>query len=197
MAATMTAGTTAVKTTHEAYGFRRATIPPPDDDCRDSAGPGDYRVPPPAGQTPSGPKEPLRHAGGNARGARCAGRPRSAKVTRGPDVPGAQPASAAEEALFMENKPPQEIQLRARIDDSVAEGIYVNFGSIVHNRSEFILDLGRIVPGKPEVKILTRVLTTPLHAKQLCRALAQNIEQYEKMFGEITGVDDVSKRVGF
>jgi len=97
----------------------------------------------------------------------------------------------------MENKPPQEIQLRARIDDSVAEGIYVNFGSIVHNRSEFILDLGRIVPGKPEVKILTRVLTTPLHAKQLCRALAQNIEQYEKTYGEIPGVDDVSKRAGF
>jgi len=97
----------------------------------------------------------------------------------------------------MEDKPPQEIQLRARIDDAVAEGIYVNFGSIVHNRSEFILDLGRIVPGKPEVKILTRVLTTPLHAKQLCSALAQNIEQYEKSFGEIAGADEVNKRVGF
>jgi hypothetical protein len=97
----------------------------------------------------------------------------------------------------MENKPPQEIQLRMRIDDAVAEGVYVNFGSIVHNRSEFILDLGRIVPGKPEVKVLTRVLTSPLHAKQLCRALTQNIEQYEKSFGEIAGVDDPVKRVGF
>jgi len=97
----------------------------------------------------------------------------------------------------MENKPSQEIQLRVRIDDAVAEGVYVNFGSIVHNRSEFILDLGRVVPGKPEVKILTRVLTTPLHAKQLCRALTQNIEQYEKVYGEIPGADEASKRVGF
>lgn len=97
----------------------------------------------------------------------------------------------------MEQQPPKEIQLRARIDDAVAEGIYVNFGSIVHNRSEFILDLGRIVPGRPEVKILSRILTTPLHAKQLCRALAQNIEQYEKTFGEIQGVDEASKKVGF
>src|SRR5436309_15267295 len=97
----------------------------------------------------------------------------------------------------MDNKPSQEIQLRVRIDDAVAEGVYVNFGSIVHNRSEFILDLGRIVPGKPEVKILTRVLTTPLHAKQLCRPLAQYIEQHEQMFGEITAVDVVSKLVGF
>ena len=97
----------------------------------------------------------------------------------------------------MENKPPQEVQLRARIDDAVAEGTYVNFGSIVHNRSEFVLDLGRIVPGRPDVRILVRVLTTPLHAKQLCRALAQNIEQYERTFGEIAGADDVAKRVGF
>ena len=97
----------------------------------------------------------------------------------------------------MDNKPSQEIQLRVRIDDAVAEGVYVNFGSIVHNRSEFILDLGRIVPGKPEVKILTRVLTTPLHAKQLCRALTQNIEQYEKSYGEIAGADESAKRVGF
>ncbi len=97
----------------------------------------------------------------------------------------------------MENKPPQEIQLRVRIDDPVAEGIYINFGSIVHNRSEFILDLGRIVPGRPEVKILARILTTPLHAKQLCRALSQNLEQYEKSFGEIAGVDESARRVGF
>jgi hypothetical protein len=94
-------------------------------------------------------------------------------------------------------QPPKEIQLRARIDDAVAEGIYINFGSIVHNRSEFIVDLGRMVPGRQEVKILTRVLTTPLHAKQLCRALSQNIEQYEKSFGEIQGMDEAGKKVGF
>lgn len=95
------------------------------------------------------------------------------------------------------DSPPKEIQLRARIDEAVAEGLYVNFGSIVHNRSEFILDLGRIVPGRADVKILARILTTPLHAKQLCRALAQNLEQYEKAYGEIAGLDEAVKRVGF
>lgn len=96
----------------------------------------------------------------------------------------------------MEN-PPKDIQVRLRIDDAVAEGIYVNFGSIVHNRSEFVIDLGRVVPGRPDVKVLARILTTPLHAKQLCRALAQNLEQYEKSFGEIAGVDESGKKVGF
>lgn len=96
----------------------------------------------------------------------------------------------------MENQP-KEVQLRARMDDAVAEGIYVNFGSIAHNRSEFILDLGRIVPGRPDVKILSRLIATPLVAKQLCRALAQNIEQYEKSYGEIPGSEEALKRVGF
>ncbi len=94
-------------------------------------------------------------------------------------------------------KPAGEIPIRLRIDDAVAEGVYVNFGSVAHNRSEFILDLGRIVPGRTEVKILTRILTTPSHAKQLCRALTQNLEQYEKSFGEIQGVDEGFKKVGF
>ena len=95
------------------------------------------------------------------------------------------------------DQPPKEVPLRARIDDAVAEGIYVNFGSIAHNRSEFILDLGRLVPGRADVKILARLLTTPLVAKQLCRALAQNVEQYEKSYGEIAGTDEALKRVGF
>ena len=95
------------------------------------------------------------------------------------------------------SNPPKDIQLRARIDDAVAEGIYANFGSIAHNRSEFVLDLGRIVPNRPEVKILARILTTPLVAKQLCRALTTNIEQFEKQYGEIAGADEGMKRVGF
>ncbi|MFQ5878375.1 MAG: DUF3467 domain-containing protein [Acidobacteriota bacterium] len=94
-------------------------------------------------------------------------------------------------------EPPKDIRLRARIDDAVAEGIYVNFGSIAHNRSEFILDLGRIVPSRTDVKILARILTTPLVAKQLCRALSQNLDQFEKQYGEISGGEEGMRRVGF
>jgi hypothetical protein len=32
---------------------------------------------------------------------------------------------------------------------------------------------------------MSRVLTTPYHAKQLLRALQQNIELYERNYGEI------------
>ncbi|HUO84092.1 MAG TPA: DUF3467 domain-containing protein, partial [Thermoanaerobaculia bacterium] len=54
-----------------------------------------------------------------------------------------------------------------------------------HSPSEFVIDLGRIVPGRNDVKIYSRVITTPLHAKQLLQALAQNVSMYEQKFGEI------------
>jgi len=38
------------------------------------------------------------------------------------------------------------------------------------------------------VKILSRILTTPVHAKQLLKALAQNIALYEQQFGPIPEV---------
>lgn len=71
------------------------------------------------------------------------------------------------------------------IDDAVASGVYINFANIIHNAAEFVLDFARVVPGRTDVRVLSRVMTTPLHAKQLLNALAQNIALYEKNFGVI------------
>ena len=62
---------------------------------------------------------------------------------------------------------------------------YSNFFLITNSPSEFILDFGRILPGVPDAKIYTRVVTTPQHAKQFLQALEKNIENYESQFGEI------------
>jgi hypothetical protein len=80
------------------------------------------------------------------------------------------------------NEPPQ---LQFSIDESVSTGVYVNFANIIHNPSEFVIDFGRVVPGRPDVRVLSRVLTSPVHAKQLLNALAQNVALYEKSFGTI------------
>lgn len=45
------------------------------------------------------------------------------------------------------------------------------------------------------MRILSRVLTTPVHAKQLLNALAQNIAVYEKSYGPIR-VDFEAPRPG-
>ncbi len=75
--------------------------------------------------------------------------------------------------------------LQFTMDESVANGVYVNFANIIHNPSEFVIDFGRVVPGRNDVRVLSRILTTPLHAKQLLNALAQNVALYEKSFGTI------------
>ncbi|MDP9361085.1 MAG: DUF3467 domain-containing protein [Acidobacteriota bacterium] len=80
-------------------------------------------------------------------------------------------------------QPPQTI--RIELDDTTAQGQYVNFANIIHSPSEFVIDLGRIVPGRNDVKVYSRVIMTPLHAKQLLEALAQNISLFEQKFGEI------------
>ncbi len=75
--------------------------------------------------------------------------------------------------------------LQFSMDDAVAGGVYANFVNIIHNPAEFIFDFARAVPGRADVRILSRVMTTPVHAKQLLNALAQNIAIYEKNFGPI------------
>ena len=86
----------------------------------------------------------------------------------------------------MPDEPQQTPQtIRITLDDQTAQGQYVNFANIIHSPSEFVIDLGRIVPGRNDVKVYSRVIMTPLHAKQLLEALAQNISLFEQKFGEV------------
>lgn len=77
------------------------------------------------------------------------------------------------------------VPVKITLDDATAEGHYANFANILHNPTEFVLDFGRIVPGRNDVKVMSRVITTPYHARQLLRALEQNIELYERTYGPI------------
>jgi len=83
------------------------------------------------------------------------------------------------------NEPAAPPTLQFSLDESVAGGVYINFANIIHNPAEFIFDFGRVVPGRNDVRVLSRVMTTPVHAKQLLEALAQNIALYEKSYGPI------------
>ncbi len=87
----------------------------------------------------------------------------------------------------MNEQQPQQPTIRIMLDDQVAQGEYVNFANIIHSPSEFVIDLGRVVPGRADVKIYSRVILTPLHAKQLLEALGHNISLFEQKFGEIQG----------
>jgi Protein of unknown function (DUF3467) len=87
--------------------------------------------------------------------------------------------------MAQDEQPPQPPTIRITLDDNVSQGEYVNFANIIHSPSEFVVDLGRMMPGRNDVKVYSRVIMTPLHAKQLLEALAQNISLFEQKYGEI------------
>ncbi|HEY0161013.1 MAG TPA: DUF3467 domain-containing protein [Thermoanaerobaculia bacterium] len=85
----------------------------------------------------------------------------------------------------MDNPQQPQQTIRIVLDENVAQGEYVNFANIIHSASEFVIDLGRVVPGRNDVKIYSRVILTPLHTKQLLEALSHNVALFEQQYGEI------------
>ena len=96
----------------------------------------------------------------------------------------------------MSNPPTQHINVE--LGEKEAEGIYSNFVVISHSPAEFVLDFTRMLPGTPKAKVFARIIMTPPHAKMLSKAWNDNIEKYEKQYGEIKieGADG-SKQFGF
>ena len=62
---------------------------------------------------------------------------------------------------------------------------YANFALIMHTPSEMILNFASVMPGMTGAPIHTRIVMTPLHAKMMLNALAENLQKYEAQYGEI------------
>lgn len=80
-----------------------------------------------------------------------------------------------------ENKNQLQIQLRPEM----ADGKYSNLAMIGHGPNEFLIDFIFAAPGMPQAPVVSRVVMSPENAKQLLFALSDNVNKYEKQFGEI------------
>lgn len=74
---------------------------------------------------------------------------------------------------------------RLTIAPEVSLGHYANFVTVVHNQHELLLDFARTLPGRRDIPVVSRLIMTPFHAKQLLRALSSNLERYEQAYGKI------------
>ena len=81
----------------------------------------------------------------------------------------------------MENKQEMKIDIPQGMED----GVYSNLALITHSSAEFVLDLLRVLPGRPQPKVVSRVVMAPEHAKRLMMALHDNVAKYESTFGPI------------
>jgi hypothetical protein len=65
------------------------------------------------------------------------------------------------------------------------EGRYANYFEIGHNAFEFLLDFGQLYFEAPEGRMHTRIVTSPLYAKQLAEVLHRALSQYEQIHGPV------------
>jgi hypothetical protein len=63
--------------------------------------------------------------------------------------------------------------------------VYSNLARIAHSPADIVIDFAHLLPGEKSATVNARVLMTPLSAKLLLRALAENVSRYEAAFGEI------------
>ncbi|MBI3549849.1 MAG: DUF3467 domain-containing protein [Elusimicrobia bacterium] len=82
-------------------------------------------------------------------------------------------------------QPPSEQQLQIDIDDQTSRGAYANLAMIGHSDNEFVLDFIFLQPQNPRAKVVSRVVTSPAHAKRLLWALKDNVDRFEARFGAI------------
>ncbi len=82
----------------------------------------------------------------------------------------------------MNNQPPQ---INVEISAEVAVGHYCNHAGVSHMPSEFVLDFIQLMPHAPSAQVRARIILAPQNAKNILRALSENIAQYERQFGRI------------
>jgi len=76
-------------------------------------------------------------------------------------------------------------QIKIELDEKTGQGDYANFAVVTHSLAEFILDFIKVLPGVPKSKVQSRIIISPVHAKTFSKALQDNIEKFEKKYGNI------------
>jgi hypothetical protein len=96
-----------------------------------------------------------------------------------------------------DKKTPKPNQINIELDENIAQGIYSNLAIINHSQSEFVLDFISVMPGVPKSKVKSRIVLTPQHAKRLLKAIADNVQRFESIHGEIKDYQQSTMPINF
>ncbi|UCF09599.1 MAG: DUF3467 domain-containing protein [Candidatus Bipolaricaulota bacterium] len=83
-----------------------------------------------------------------------------------------------------------ERQMQVAADNEARRGTYANLALISHRKEEFIVDFLFVDPQTQTAKsdqalLVSRVILNPGHMKRLYQAIGENIQRYEKNYGQI------------
>lgn len=87
----------------------------------------------------------------------------------------------------------QQVQIKA--EDNILKGRYANALQVSHTKDEVVFDFLSIFP--PQGHLVSRIITSPSHAKQIIAALTDNVKKYEAKFGQVTATEAPTQDFGF
>ncbi len=86
-------------------------------------------------------------------------------------------------------------EIKVRLADDIAKGVYANGVMVNHTKEEFVLDFGMVV-GAAGI-VVSRVVMSPVQAKRLVVALTDHLGRFEHAHGALDPAAGPSIRVGF
>ena len=89
------------------------------------------------------------------------------------------------------------VQIPIKADDAVQAGSYSNLAKISHTADAFQVDFLVVHSHPPYGRLQARLILTPGHAKRLARALQENIERHERVYGPILVPDQPAPPEGY
>jgi len=90
---------------------------------------------------------------------------------------------------------PPNVEIKVRLPENVAAGVYANSMMVQHTGDEFVMDFIVAVAGTGSV--VARVITNPPHMKRVLAALQDNVKKYESVFGALRTGPEPTIKVGF
>ncbi|WP_372474465.1 DUF3467 domain-containing protein [Capnocytophaga sp. ARDL2] len=71
-------------------------------------------------------------------------------------------------------------RIQVDVEPEATLGKYSNLVIVNHSTHEFVLDFASLLPGVANAKIHSRLILAPTQAKQLLKALEENIKRYNQ-----------------
>lgn len=65
------------------------------------------------------------------------------------------------------------------------EGRYANYFKVGYNEFEFVIDFGQFYHDDEDMRMHTRIITSPAYMKALLEILGKSIEECERAYGNI------------
>ena len=85
----------------------------------------------------------------------------------------------------MASKKGEGDRYKLELTESARLGEYSNFVKVQHSGIDFRFDFAKILPEDNVLYVHTRLFMSPVHAKLFLKALEDNIQKYEELYGTI------------